>query len=183
VSSIRNVNFYVLICVVSLALQSTISFNIYNLCRTINLISPVYFIHGGKWNVVPDQKIDVSAVMKNCLEFDAGQNILEGALAYKIQRKHAKSTQDESKRTWLLAAWNGEYTKGLHVCALLVEHSKRLDEDRLKKLCQKRWPLLKTQTNTIKSDWTLNSTTMLTTTVKVKNGGYRWEIFITEKRK
>jgi hypothetical protein len=47
------------------------------------------------------------------------------------------------KNIWLLVAWCGEHTKRLDVCALLIEHNKRLDEDRLKKLYQKRWPLLK----------------------------------------
>jgi hypothetical protein len=90
--------FSVLICVVSLALQSPVLLNIHNQCQGINLTSPVYFIHGGRWPIAPDQAIDVNAVMQNPIEFDAKQNILEGALVYRIQRKHITSAQDESKK-------------------------------------------------------------------------------------
>jgi hypothetical protein len=175
--------FHVLICVVSLALRLPVLLNIHNRCQDINLTSPVYFIHGGRWHTVPDQEIDANAVMQNCLELDAGQDILEGALVYRVQRKHAESAQDESKQIWLLVAWNGEYTKGLDVRALLVEHNKRLDEVRLKRLYQRRWPLLREQANTTKSNWALDDTTMLKTTIKVMSGGYRWDIFISEEKK
>jgi hypothetical protein len=170
----------VLIYIVSFALQSPISLNIHNQCKDIGLISPVYFIHGGKWPAVPDPKIDVNAVMQNRLEFDAGQDILEGALVYRIQRRHVESAQDESKQIWLLVAWNGEHTKGSDVCALVVEHNKRFDEDRLRKLYQKHWPSLKGQS---KSKWGLDSTTELATTIRVTKGGCRWDIFISEERK
>jgi hypothetical protein len=174
---------YVLILVVSLALQLPLSLNIHNLCQDISLVSPVYFIHGGKWHITPDQEIDVSAVMRNCIGPDAEQDILEGALVYMIQRKHVESAHDESKLIWLLIAWNGEYTKGLHVHALVIEHNKRLDEDRLKRLYQKHWPLLKARASTVKSNWALNDATMLATTIKVASGGYEWNIFISEERK
>jgi hypothetical protein len=173
--------FHILICVVSFALQSPVLLNIHNQCQAINLTSPIYFIHGGKWNVVPDKEIYVNAVMQNRLEFDSEQNALKGALVYRIQRKNVASDQDESKHIWLLIAWSGKHTKGLHVCALVVEHNKRLDEDRLKRLYQKRWPLLREQTNITKGNWTLNDTTMLTTTISARNGGYRWDIFISEE--
>jgi hypothetical protein len=175
--------FYILICAVSFVLQSPVALNIHNQCQNISLTSPVYFIHGGKWGIAPGSEIDVNTVMQNRIEFDAGWNILEGALVYMVQRKHVESAQDESKHIWLLVAWNGEYTKGLHVCALLVEHNKRLDEDRLRKLYQKRWPLLKEQVSNTKSNWTLNDAAMLTTTINARNGGYRWDIFISEERK
>jgi hypothetical protein len=70
-------------------------------------------------------------------------------LVYRIQRKHVGFAQDESKHIWLLVAWGGEHIKGLHVCALVVEHNKRLDEDRLKRLHQKYWSLLEEQFNAI----------------------------------
>jgi hypothetical protein len=175
--------FYVLICVISLALQSPVSLNIYNWCQDIYLASPAYFIHGGKLHATPDHGIDVNAVMRNGIEFDSGHNILEGVLAYKIQRKHTESIQDESKQTWLLVALNGEHTKGLYVYTLLVEHNKRLDEDRLRKQYQKHWSLLKARANTTKSNWVLDNATMLKMTIKTTNEGYRWDIFISEERK
>jgi hypothetical protein len=157
--------------------------NIHNQCQNIHLLSPVYFIHGGKWHVVLDQEIDANVVMRKHLKSYSGEDILEGALVYRIQRKHVESAQDESKCIWLLVAWNGEYTKGLHVCALLVEYNKNLNEDRLRRLCQKRRPLLKAQANVTKSNWTLDDTTMLTTTIEMTNEGYGWDIFISEERK
>jgi hypothetical protein len=173
--------FSVLICVVSLTLQLPVLLNMHNWCQDIHLTSPVYFMHGGKWHVVPDQEICANTVMQNCLELDAGQDLLEGALIYRIQRKNAKSArsiQDESKCIWLLVTWHGKHTEGLYVRVLLVEHDNELDENRLRRLYQKRWPLLKAQT---KSNWTLNDMTILKTTIRVMNGGYRWDIFISEK--
>jgi hypothetical protein len=171
----------VLMCVTSLALQSLISLNIHNQCQDIKLISPVYFIHGGKWRAALDQRIDVNTVMKNCVEFDAKQDTLEGALAYKIQ--HVGSDQDESKHHWLLIAWHSEYTSGLHVCALVVEHNKQIDKDRLRKLYQKRWHSLNAQVNATGDNWILNDTTKLATIMNVTNGGYKWNLSISEETK
>jgi hypothetical protein len=177
---------YVLICIVSLVLQSPVSLNIYNLCQSISLTSPIYFNRNGMWHVVPVQKIDVDAVMRTCIEFNFGQDILEGALVYRIQwRQHTESDkliQDESKNIQLLVAWNVGHTKGLHLCALLVEHDKELDENKLRKLYQKYWHLLKVQIDPIGSNWLLNNT-IVSTTVKVMNGGYRWDVFISEGTK
>jgi hypothetical protein len=175
----------VLICV-SLVLQSPVSLNIHNQCQDINLTSPVYFIHGGKWHVVPDQEIDVDAIMRSRLEFDSGQDILEGILVYKIQRQHAKSdefVQDKSKNIQLLVAWHAEHTKGLHVRALLIEHDKEFnwDEDKLRELHQKCWCPLDAWANPTGSNWKLDDATMLTTTIKVMNGDYRWDISISEE--
>jgi hypothetical protein len=165
--------FYVLTCVVSFALQSPVSLNIHNQCKDNHLTSPVYFIHGGRWRVAPGQEINVDTVIRGCIEFDFRQDMLEGALVYEVRRKHTESAQDESKHSWLLVAWKGKHTKELHMRALLVEHDKRLDEDRLKRLYGKRWPLLKAQSDTTGGSWTLDDTTKLTTTIRVMNGGYR----------
>jgi hypothetical protein len=159
-------------------LQLPVLLNIHNWCQNIHLTSPVYFVHGGKLHVAPDQKICANTVMQNRLEFDISQDILEGALAYRIQRKHAKSVQDELNHIWLLIAWCGEHIEGLHVRSLLMDYNKRFDEDKLKKLHQKHQPLLKA--NATRSNWALNDTTILETTTKVMNGGYRWDIFISE---
>jgi hypothetical protein len=186
VSSIRNINFYVLICVVSLTLPSSISLNIHNQCQDIKLTSPVYFIHGGKWHVTPDQEIDSGAIMKNRLEFDSRQNILEGTLLYKIQRQYAEYdefVQNESKLCQLLVAWHIESTEGLHIRALLVEHDRKLDEDKLRRLHQRCWYSLNTLVNSARSNWLLDNTTVLGTTVKAMNGGYRWDVFISEEER
>jgi hypothetical protein len=152
VSNTISIYIYVLIYAVSLTLQSPISLNIRNRCQGINLTFPVYFIHGGRWHVAPDQEIDFNAVMQNCLEFDVGQDILEGTLVYRIQRKHTESVQDGSKRTHLLVAWHVERTRGLHVRALLIEHDNELDEDKLRRLHQKYWHSLGAWVNPIASN-------------------------------
>jgi hypothetical protein len=164
-------------------LQSLVSLNIHNECQDINLISPVYFIHGGKWHVVPGQEIDVGTVMSNHIEPNFRQDMLEGALVYNIQRKYSESSQDKSNHVWLLVAWEGKYTRGSHVCALVVEYNKELDEDKLRRLYQKRWPLLKERANNTGGNWTLNDKTVLTITIKTTNRGYRWDIFVSEERK
>jgi hypothetical protein len=178
--------FCVFICVVSLTLQSPVSLNIHNQCKDINLTSPVYFIHGGKWHAAPDQEIDVDAVMQNHIKPDSDQDILKGALVYRVHEQHSESdesAQGESKKIWLLVAWHVEHTRESHVRALVIEHNKKLNEDKLKKLYEERWPLLEVQDNTIKNSWTLNDTTMLKTTIKITNRGYRWDIFISEEIK
>jgi hypothetical protein len=199
VSSIKNVNTLCTYFVASLVLQSPISLNIHNQGQSINLTSPVYSIHGGKWHVVPDQEIDVNAVMRNRIEFDSGQDILEGALVYRLQKmetsfseikrgtqkkraKIDKPIQDESKHIQLLVAWHVEHTKELRVRALLVEHDGELDEDKLRILHQKYWHLFNAQIDPIKSNWQLNDTTVLTTTITAMNGGCRWNISIAEEK-
>jgi hypothetical protein len=171
--------FFVLICV-SLTLQSPVSLNIHNQSQVINLISPVYFMHGGRWRVIPDQEIDVNTTTRNHIGFDSGQNILEGALVYRIQRKRAESAQDESKHIQLLVAWRGKYTGKLHVRVMVIEHDRELDKDNMKKLYQKYWHLLNTLINPVGSNWLLNDTEVLATTVIIMNGGYRWDISISE---
>jgi hypothetical protein len=138
----------------------------------------------GRWSIIPDQEIYANAVMSNYIEFDSGHDILEGVLVYKIQRRQYaesdKSFQDESKYTQLLVAWHFKHTKVLYVRALLVEHDKELDENKLRWLHQKYWNLFKAQIHPIGSNWLLDDATMLATTVNVMNGGYRWDIFISE---
>jgi hypothetical protein len=140
-------------------------------------------MNGGRCHVASDWEIDVNAVMRNRLEFDFRQGILEGALVYRIQRKHAKSAQDESKRICLLVVWSIEYTKGLRVHALIVKHDKKLDEDKLRKLHQMNANPLDTQVDFIGRNWLLGDTTVLMTKVDVMNGGYKWDISISEGTK
>jgi hypothetical protein len=176
--------FSVLTCVVSLTLQSQISLNMYNRYQGINLISPVYFIHGGRLHAAPDQKIDVNAVMRNCIEFDSGQDILEGALVYKILRQHVESDkliQDKSEHIQLLVSWYADHTKMLHVRAVLVEHDRELDEGELRQLHQKCWQSLNVWVNPIRSNWLLDDDdVVLMTAVKVMNSGYRWDVFTSK---
>jgi hypothetical protein len=164
-------------------LQSLVSLNIYNQCQAINLASPVRFVHGGRWTVIPDPEIDVNTVMRNYIEFDSEQDILEGALMYRTQRQHAESDEsarDESRRIQLLVAWHVEHTKELHIRALLVEHDRELDEDKLKKLHQKCWHLFNAWVDPIENEWLLDNAKKLKTKIKAMNGGYRWDIFIHE---
>jgi hypothetical protein len=176
-----------LICVVSFALHSPISLNIHNLCQDIDLTSPAYFIHGGKWHKVLEQEMDVSVIISNRIEFDYGWDILEGALIYKIQKQHAKSdafVQDESKSIQLLVVWHVEHTQRPCVHALLVEHEEfNWNEDKLRQLHQKCWHPLNAWIEPIGINWLLRDTTVLETTVKATNGGYRWDIFISKGEK
>jgi hypothetical protein len=99
-------------------------------------------MYGGRWHAVPDQEMDVNTVMRNHIEFDPGQDILEVALIYRIQRRHIESDkliQDESKSMQLLVALRIEHAKELYIHALLVEHDSKLDEDKLRQLYQKYW--------------------------------------------
>jgi hypothetical protein len=185
VSTVRNVDFSVLTCVVSLILRSPILPSIYNLCRNINLTSPVYFVHGGKWNVTPNQKIHAGSVMKNRVRFDFGQDLLDGVLIYRIQRRHMNfDDEDEDELTCqLLIAWHVEHTKRLDVRVLVVKHDEfDWNGDKLKQLYQKCWQPLSVLANSIGSNWLLDDTTVLETMIKTMNEGYRWDIFISERR-
>jgi hypothetical protein len=170
----------------SLTFQSPVSLNIYNWREDIDLISPVYFIHGGKCHIVADQKIDNDAVMSNLLEFDSKQDIQCGILIYRMQKKHIKSgklIQDEFKHIQLLVVWRIDHTEGLNIRALMIEH-KKLDwnEDKLRRLYQKCWHPLDILINPIRRNWLLDDATVLTTVVSVMNGGYKWNVFIPEER-
>jgi hypothetical protein len=141
-------------------------------------------MHGGRWHVVPGSEIDVDSVMSSHFKFDPEQDILEGALVYRIQRRQYgesdNSVQDESKYIQLLIDWRVEHTSELYVRALLVEPDKELDEDKLRVLHQKYWYLLKARVNPIKNNLLLNDAIVLTVAVKAMNGGYRWDIHITK---
>jgi hypothetical protein len=169
-------------------LQPLVSLNIHNRCQNINLISPVYFIHGGRWHVAHDPEADASAIMRNYIEFDSEQDILEGALVYRIQEKRVKtdkSVQVKPKRAQFLVIWRGEYTRELHVRTLLVEDDEEINwtEDKLKQLHQKYWHPLNTWVDPIEDNWLLNSATVLKTTIKAINDGYRRDMFISERTK
>jgi hypothetical protein len=155
-------------------------------------------MRGGKWHVVPEQEMYTNDVVRNRIEFDSGQDILEGALIYRIQKREAsfsemkrrsqrkrakndKFVQDESKHIRLLVAWYVEHTKKLHIRALLVENDGELDEHKLRILYQKYWHLLNAQVDPIENKWQLNGTTVKTK-IKVMNGGYRWDVFISDKK-
>jgi hypothetical protein len=171
----------------SLTFQLPISLNIYNWRQDIDLISPVYFIRDGRWHIVPDQEIDNDAVMRNILEFNSGQDIPEGALVYRVQRKHIKSgrlIQDEFKHIQLLVARRTSHTEGLDVRAVLIENNKKFDwnEDKLRQLYQKCWHPLDILDKPIQRSWLLDDATVLITVVRIMNGGYRWDIFIPEER-
>jgi hypothetical protein len=172
--------FFVLICVVRLILQLPI-LNIYNKCQDVNLTSPVYFIHGGKCHTVPNQKIDVNAVMSNLFVFDSRCDILEGALIYRVQRRwHIEP--DELRGTELLVTWHVDHAEESHVRALLIEHNEELDwnEDKLRVLHQKCWQPLDAWVDPIGNNWLLHNLPVLATSVKIMNGGYRWDISISE---
>jgi hypothetical protein len=166
-------------------LHLPVSLNIYNQCKDIHLTCPIYFNRNGRWHVLPDQEIGLNTVMKNRIEFESGQDILEGALVYRIQRQHAnfaKSAQGESRCIQLLVVWRIEHVKGLHVHALLVEYDSEFnwDEDKLRKLYQKYWHLLDARVDPMRSNWLLDNGKVLATTIKVMNGGYRWDVFIAK---
>jgi hypothetical protein len=181
--------FSLLIYIVSLVLQSPVLLNIYiyNRCQNINLTSLIYFTHDERWHKVPYPKADVIDVMRNRVEFGSGQNILEEALIYRLQKiQYAESDKfvhNESKKVQLLVAWRVEHTRELHARALLVEYVRKLNEDRLRRLYQKCRDSLKVQINPIRNNWILDDTTVLTTRIRAMDGGYGWDILISKGAK
>jgi hypothetical protein len=74
-------------------------------------------MYGGRWNVIPSHTIGANTIMRSHLEFDSGQDILKGALIYKIQEYTASdesSIQNESDHPYqannVFLYVQGEYT-------------------------------------------------------------------------
>jgi hypothetical protein len=169
------------VLIVSPTLQLPMLLNLYNQCQDINLTLSVYFTHSGRWHITPDQKIDADAAMQNRIELDSGQDILEGALVYRIQRRqHIES--DRLKDIELLVTWHIDHAERSHIRALLVEHREEFNwnEDKLRELHQKCWQPLDAWINPIGSNWLSDDTSVLATTIKAANRGYRWDIFISK---
>jgi hypothetical protein len=180
--------FSVLIYIVSLTLKLPVTLKIHNQSQNINLASPVYFNLNGKWHVAPDSEIGVNAVMESSLESnpdslsatesDPEEDTMNGALIYKIQRQNAKFSRAED--VYLLVIWRVKGAEEPSIYALLIEYKDRITKAKMKRICRVYWSSIEAMVNPTRGDWRLDDATMLTTRVKVVNGGYRWDIFVSD---
>jgi hypothetical protein len=187
--------FFMLMCIVSLTLHGVMDVTVRNQYSDIELVSPVYFCNHGSYNEYPIERTDIGAMMK--IGFSFGLDKLPGGiLMYKVQRKRGvmsdrqpkadatptEVVEDTSKTMRLLVVWEIEHFRDLRVYIVLVEHDNELewDEDRLSELHQKRWHSLNAWIDSTRNNWLLDDGAVLETTIKVMNGGHRWDIFISE---
>jgi hypothetical protein len=187
--------FPILMCTVSLTLHGVMDVAVHNQYPDIELASPVYFCNRGVYNEYPVERTDIGAMLK--IDFSFGLDKLPGGiLMYEVRRKgntesdHQSSTdatsiegvEDTPKTMRLLVVWKIEHFGEARAHIVLVEHDKELewDEDRLSELHQKCWYSLNAWIDPARNNWLLDDGAVLETTSKVMNGGYRWDIFISE---
>jgi hypothetical protein len=113
------------------------------------LESPIYYCKGGTYHVSPSWQIDTGATIKASLKVGYNQQYFEGALLYKLQRKYAIKTDNQSDNRassientatnmCLLVALNAGYFRcNFYVCLMEFTDNFALDEGKLWVLYEK----------------------------------------------
>jgi hypothetical protein len=166
-----------LIYTVSLELQLPTHITIHNQCLNTKLVSPFYFSNGVVCPKLSDQQVDIDTAMRTCFEINVTQDVFEGALIFKLQRRSdnkynvdtSPTETSEATCIQMFVAWKVKNSV-LFAYIALVEHVKELtwNEDKLKKLYDKSSHLLKESDGTISDAWIMNDNTMLKTTFSIK---------------
>jgi hypothetical protein len=181
----------VLIYAVSLSIQPSFKLNIHNQCSNVDLVSPTYATSDElECYRAPDHNVCVGGMTRAGFIIYKPGSLSYIVLIYRLQRKQQHEStgisKDTSNISQLLVICKFSESQESYAGMLLVEHDKKLDwdEDKLKQLHQKYWHLLNVLVDPIRSDWLLNDKkTVLATTIKAMNGGYRWDIFISEEER
>jgi hypothetical protein len=124
-----------------------------NQCSNFELASPAYFGYHTIWNIQPDQKGDVNAMISASFVKEAVKREFENALIYKLQKK---------KNIQLLVIWKSDNSHEFPVRALLIKHNNTTTwcEDTLEKL-HSMYPFLFKDNPTAKDTWLLDDATVL----------------------
>jgi hypothetical protein len=174
--------------------KEALSITIHNQYPDLELTSPVYFSTGIPCYVSPSQKIDISNMtMEASFGIAFKQEIFEGALLYKLRKKHTTKTDSQSDNSTvfiddttanmhLLVVWNiGDDYHTFRVCLIECTNDFTWDEDKL-------WALYrdyndqfregyKSNTNT----WLMNSGAVMKTRRSITYGSdYKLDIVISE---
>jgi hypothetical protein len=144
-----------------------------NQCSNFELASPAYFGYHTIWNIQPDQKGDVNAMISASFVKEAVKREFENALIYKLQKKKSiesgsqskmdnTSTEDTSTSIQLLVIWKSDNSHEFPVRALLIKHNNTTTwcEDTLEKL-HSMYPFLFKDNPTAKDTWLLDDATVL----------------------
>jgi hypothetical protein len=127
----------------NISLDKALNITIHNQYSDLELISPVYFSDGTTYCVSPDQKAGTGNIMETSFGIDSKQKDLKCVLLYKLQRKRAAKTDNQSDNNavfientvtnmYLLVAWVAKNYKH-KFCAYLMEFTDDFtwDEDKL----------------------------------------------------
>jgi hypothetical protein len=127
----------------------------------IELVSPIYASDGSTCHLLPDPRVDAGYTAQIGFNIDFTQDESIGALIYKLQRKSADqsnedttSNEDGAPCTQLIVIWNVNSFKDLYVYSRAIEQDQGYvwDSDRLMNLA-KRYCLLGIQHCLIEETW------------------------------
>jgi hypothetical protein len=138
---------YILMCTVSFA-KKTLNITIHNQYSNLELTSPVYFSNSTVCYVSPSQQANNENTLEASFGIDS-EEISEGALLYRLQRKHATITdnqpssnatsiKDIATNMYILVAWEiRDYDDRFYVCLIEFIDDFSWDGDKLWTLYRK----------------------------------------------
>jgi hypothetical protein len=136
----------VLIYDLSLPIQPSFKFNIYNQCLNADLASPVYITSDGLECHIPlDYRVYTGDVMRSGFIINESDDTSYGVLIYRLQRRQSHEYTRVGKDTLgdahLLVVWRVSESNKLYADVLLVKHDKGfdLDKDDLEELYHKNF--------------------------------------------
>jgi hypothetical protein len=116
-------------CAVSF-IKEALKITIHNLYSGLELTSPAYFSTGTTYCVPPNQQTNASNTVEASFGIDSKQKVFEGALLYKLKRKHNTKTSNQPNNSnasikdiatsiYLLVTWNvRDYAFASRVCLI-----------------------------------------------------------------
>jgi hypothetical protein len=175
--------------------KEALNITICNLYPDLKLISPVYFNNRTACHVSPNQQIDTGDTMEASFGIDSERDYLEGALLYKLQRKHVDktdnqpnnstvSTKDTTTNTYLLVVWNdGEKWINYRFYVYLIECANDFiwDEDKLWALCKEYEDKFHKNYKDNIITWLMNDGILMKTRFDITYGSdYKLDVIISE---
>jgi hypothetical protein len=180
-------------CIVSFNTKEMLNITIYNQYSGLELMSPVYCSNGTTSHLFPSQRTGTGNTMKASFGIYPKQHYFNGALLYKLQRKHTTKTNRQSNNSkapiedkaisiYLLVAWNvKDYKHKFCVCPIECTDDFTLDEDVLwalhKKYANRFYANYKARIRT----WLMHGSAVLKTRWNIKYGSdYKLDIIISK---
>jgi hypothetical protein len=122
--------------------DKALNITIHNQYPNLELTSPVYFSTGTICHVSPNQQVNTSGIMEASFEIDSNQRGFEGALLYKLQKKHTAGTDNQSNGSttpiedaaaniYLLVSWNYDYDHKFYACLIRCSNNFTWNEAKL----------------------------------------------------
>jgi hypothetical protein len=173
--------------------KEALRITVHNLYRGLELISPVYFSNGTTCHIFPSRQTNASTIMETRFGMDSKQKYFKGALLYKLQRKYAIITDDQSDSSttsiediatnmYFLIAWDiRDHNHIFRVCLIECIDDFIWDEDKLWTLCQKYSRRFYENYKSDRITWLIHGNAVMKTRFEVTYGlDYRLNIIIPE---